>query len=123
MSRATHLLVTDINKLSIFGNELRRLFKSENVYGSYLVGSALERHDYRDIDVRTIFDDEAFEDLKAVIDIGALNHLISIWGQQLTGLPIDYQIMPTSSPENEGRKHPIDVFVGYVNGERKLKND
>ena len=120
ISRATYLLVSDINKLSIFGGELKRMFPAEGVYGSFLVGSALEKPEYRDVDVRTIFSDDAFKKLEKVIDIGAINHLVSVWGQQLTGLPIDYQVMAASHPDNKGKKHPIDMFSGYVNGRRDV---
>jgi hypothetical protein len=66
----------------------------------YLVGSALERKDWRDVDVRLILDDEVWETL----ELGNPGHehqngkwvalclAFSALGKQMTGLPIDFQI-------------------------------
>lgn len=72
-------------------------------YGCYLVGSSLERQDWRDVDVRLIMDDEDFatafpnvegrnweHDSKWLLTITS----ISAWLSQQTGLPVDFQIQP-----------------------------
>lgn len=123
MSRATYLQVTDVNTLNLWARELTALFPDTiEQYGVYLVGAAVQRPDFRDVDVRHILSDQAFSDLEKTVDVGCLNHIVSIWGQKLTGLPIDYQVQPISSPENQGGKHPLHMFTGYVNGKgRKLR--
>ena len=69
----------------------------------YLVGSALERPDFRDVDVRVLYDDKRFDrefgdgygkrvgrfDPRRV---RYLNAALSTWGQRETGLPIDFQV-------------------------------
>lgn len=68
-------------------------------FGCYLVGSSLERRDFRDVDVRCIMADEAFDRMFPMQ--GAPQHdarwsliccAISLWLKQRTGLPIDFQI-------------------------------
>jgi hypothetical protein len=71
-------------------------------YGCYLVGSALERPDWRDVDVRCILQDDQF----ATLFPSAGQHwehddrwllltvAISAWLSKQTGLPIDFQFQP-----------------------------
>jgi hypothetical protein len=72
-------------------------------YGCYLVGSSLERADWRDVDVRFIMDDEEFaklfpnayetaweQDTRWLL----INTSISEHLSKVTGLPIDFQIQP-----------------------------
>lgn len=72
----------------------------------YLVGSALERPDWRDIDVRLMMGDDAFKALFP--DAGLSGHwefdarwlvmtvAISGWLSKETGLPVDFQFQPSS---------------------------
>ncbi len=57
-------------------------------YGVFLVGSCLDRPDFRDVDVRCILPDEEFAVLPIVF---TLNACVSEWMRQRTGLPIDFQ--------------------------------
>jgi hypothetical protein len=78
----------------------------EGVGGCYLVGSALVRPDWRDVDVRLILDDDAF--MAEFPDCYSVNHYehnarwllltvsISEYLSLRTGLPIDFQIQPQS---------------------------
>lgn len=71
-------------------------------FGCYLVGSAIERPDWRDVDVRFIMEDDAFD--KLFPDAGPnwesdprwllLITSISGWLSKATGLPVDFQIQP-----------------------------
>ena len=61
---------------------------------TYLVGSSLDKDDYRDIDVRTILEDERFDELFggreffwSITCLGIATYLT-----QVSGLPVDYQI-------------------------------
>jgi len=74
----------------------------ESVGCCYLVGSALERADWRDVDVRYIMADAAFESLFPRAgqhwehDPRWLLFTVSIaaWLAEYTALPIDFQIQP-----------------------------
>ncbi|HXH59090.1 hypothetical protein [Iamia sp.] len=74
--RATHLRVDQVRALDHFCHLLKVTFDET----PYLVGS---------VDVRIPIDDEAFEVIP--MDVLDLNMLLSRWGQQVTGLPIDCQ--------------------------------
>jgi hypothetical protein len=75
-------------------------------YGCYLVGSALERQDWRDVDVRYILSDENFaREFPDVSDNSSafwehdpkwllMTISISQWLSSMTGLPIDFQFQP-----------------------------
>jgi hypothetical protein len=85
-------------------------------YGCYLVGSALERQDWRDVDVRYILQDAEFQKLFP----NAHEHCweqdprwllltvsISAWLSKVTGLPVDFQFQPQS--------HANDKHKGFRN--------
>lgn len=71
-------------------------------YRCYLVGSALERGDWRDVDVRYIMEDEEFsvlfpnagqqweQDPRWLLLTVSISERLS----RITGLPIDFQIQP-----------------------------
>ncbi len=76
-------------------------------YGCYLVGSCMEKADWRDVDVRFIMADEKFAELFPSVDISIdtaiwefdprwllLTISITEWLRKQTGLPIDFQIQP-----------------------------
>lgn len=75
-------------------------------YGSYLVGSALERPDGRDVDIRMIMPDEEFDrEFPGTRETGTwefnprwllLTVAISEWLRKQTGLPVDFQFQPQS---------------------------
>lgn len=92
--------------------------------GVYLVGSCLERPDYRDVDLRAIVSDAEFARLFGT-DHGAFNALwsvmcagISAWLRDRTGLPIDFQIQQrTSANENhDGERHALGIALHYAGG-------
>lgn len=90
--------------------------------GAYccLVGSALERADWRDVDVRLMLDDAAFAQLFPDADVeGARWEFDPRWlllttaiSRQLsaqTGLPIDFQFQPNSHANawHKGRRNSL----------------
>lgn len=88
-ARATYLLQSDFERLEEWCRNVRRIFKRP----PYLVGSATQRPDYRDVDLRMILSDEDFDEAWCdVVKVRLMNRAISVWGQQETGLPIDFQI-------------------------------
>ncbi len=95
-----------------------------NNYGIYLVGSALVRRDYRDVDVRMILGDEEFAALFGSANRPDMNALwsltcssIACWLGVQTGLPIDFQIQQMTSaneefPRKDGfERHHLGQFV------------
>ena len=93
--------------------------------GCFHVGSSLERRDYRDVDVRYIMKDEAWDKLFGTNlpdrpDMNALWSLmcagISCWLQQQTGLPVDFQIQRASNAnaEHPGKRHLLGMFLRPV---------
>lgn len=99
----------------------------------YLVGSSTERADYRDVDVRCILDDDAFDKLFPGLGVDAKTSLmqldakwsvicssISLYLSQHSGLPVDFQIQQQSaasatfSIRKGHRRHPIGIFINRV---------
>ncbi|MFJ6416491.1 hypothetical protein [Paeniglutamicibacter sp. NPDC091659] len=93
MSRSTFLLHTEQQLVDDFSATINDIFGDY----PYLVGSALERPDYRDIDLRIILADDEFDELYALVNIEMIGIAISLWGQKATGLPIDFQIQRRSN--------------------------
>lgn len=91
----------------------------EHSYGLYMVGSALERPNWRDVDLRLIFSDAYFEEMFP----GAGQHWehdplwllltvsISAWLSQVSGLPIDFQFQPQThaNERHKGRRNAIGL--------------
>ncbi len=91
--------------------------------GLYLVGSCLERPNWRDVDVRLIMDDAQFT--RDFPDAGPVDHgrwefdpkwllltiSISAHLSKLTGLPIDFQFQPQShaNARHHGRRNALGM--------------
>jgi hypothetical protein len=89
-------------------------------FGCYVVGSALERPDWRDVDVVLILEDKQFSrEFPAVGDFSTggfefdtkwLLHTVALseWLSAQTGLPIDFKIQPQTWANNRhnGTRHP-----------------
>jgi hypothetical protein len=89
-------------------------------FGCYLVGTASERQQYRDVDVRFIMADKKFDRLeKAVKGVGMafLGIAIGQYLASLTGLPIDFQFQRQTEANHyhgDKRRNPL--------GHRSLRN-
>lgn len=105
--RNRYLLVSEVDVLRAWGRDLYRLFDEM----PYLVGSSLQRADYRDVDVRIILDDDRYASLVAVMNPKLLTLSLSLWGQKVTGLPIDCQVqaMTAANEEFDGPRDPIGL--------------
>jgi len=106
----------------------RQICEAFGLYGCYLVGSALQRPDWRDVDVRFIMPDEEFARLfpDAVIfpdGNGAWEQdprwcllvvSISAWLSKITGLPVDFQFQPQTHANacHKGIRNAIGLHVG-----------
>lgn len=109
--------------LELAAQHLRDAFgdKEDPYCGIYVVGSSLERPDWRDVDVRYMLGDENFARLFP--NAGehwewdprwlVMTAAISKWLSDQTGLPIDFQFQPAShanGPRHErGRRNPIGL--------------
>lgn len=80
----------------------RQLYEAFNAM-PYLVGSAGRGEDqWRDVDVRILLPEgaawlgevEGLTDAIASLRLRVVNLSISLWGRQVTGLPIDFQFQP-----------------------------
>ena len=90
-SRGSFLILSDFDRLEDWCRMVRVILGG---HGPYLVGSATERADYRDVDLRTILPDATFDRLFRGRSeaVRFLNRGLSVWGQSETGLPIDFQV-------------------------------
>lgn len=89
----------------------------------YLVGSCMERRDYRDVDVRCILPDEEYARL-FTHHPAAAQHLDPLWSllcssislylSQHSGLPIDFQIQSRTkaNAEHKGSRQALGLFFG-----------
>jgi len=84
------------------------------------VGSAYEREDWRDVDVRLIMDDEAFATLFPAVEGETwefdprwllLTVAISQWLSKQTGLSIDFQFQPMThaNTRHHGRRNALGM--------------
>lgn len=113
--RACWVGAPDMFKLEQFGFLLFQAFGEV----PYLVGSCLERRDYRDVDVRIIMADAKYETLFGT----GCGHLTMFWSLlctsiseymgKLTGLPIDFQIQKRSNikaADWDKSRQPLGIF-------------
>ena len=86
----------------------------------YLVGSANETRDYRDIDVRVIMNNDKFDAL-----FGSWNGMkpfqtlvtiaVSAWLTRVTGLPVDFQVQRRSGVKKsdwDKVREPLQIYCG-----------
>lgn len=78
----------------------------------YLVGTAVERQEYRDIDVRVILSDKTYDRLVRAIGQHAVFFLGLAIGQYLasrTDMPIDFQLqrMTEANDRHSGMRNPL----------------
>jgi hypothetical protein len=90
-------------------------------FGCYLVGSALERPDWRDVDVRYIMSDSDFaalfpnagrcweQDARWLLLTISISERLS----KVTGLPIDFQFQPQThaNERHKGPRHSIGLWI------------
>jgi hypothetical protein len=90
-------------------------------FGCYVVGSALDRADWRDVDVRLIMEDDRFSALFP--DAGQhwefnprwllLTISISYWLSKMTGLPVDFQFQPQThaNEQHKGKRSAMGLRI------------
>ncbi len=109
--RATHLHITKLHALE---HECRR-FTAAFGYNAYLVGSALERQDYRDVDLRLMLPDEEYDAFIGANNerLTLLNDALSDWLAARTGLPVDFQFQrrTEANEEHDGRRNAVGLAM------------
>lgn len=122
MKAAGYLTTADLYNLDVACGLIRRAFDGP----PYLVGSAMEKPDHRDVDIRLILDDRAFDSLFGV-DVSSWNpaqlwELLSLalgdYLRQRTGLPIDFQIQRQTEANAKHHKprNPVGMSRTYAGG-------
>ncbi len=90
----------------------------------YLVGSCLERPDFRDVDVVMIIPDEKWRALFGTMDNGEVQPFWSLmmtalseYAAKRTGLRVDFKVQSMSQantvPHDGKRREPIGLFVSH----------
>jgi len=125
--KASHVGAPAIFALTQACQDINRAFGG---FGCYLVGSATERPDWRDIDVRLIMRDEEFRalfpqahdrcgwefDPRWILLTVAISERLS----KVTGLPVDFQFQPQTwaNEHHKGPRHPLGlIFVKRQEGD------
>lgn len=93
----------------------------------YLVGSAMTRADYRDVDVRLMLDDDVFEQLfgPGADDHGEMHRdprwtlictALSEWLSSVSGLLVDFQIQQVTGANNayDGMRNPLGLMRAWT---------
>lgn len=89
----------------------------------YLVGSCMERPDYRDVDVSLMLPDDRFAAIfPNKYALLLLNAVISEWLSTLTGLRIDFKFQDTTraNTEHRGPRNPLGIRAGIFSQESAL---
>lgn len=87
------LLHSEQQLLSDWAVYVEQLFNGESVYQ---VGSSVTsnrtKEPHRDVDMRVMLKPKDFKALQKIVNIDRLSLAVSIWGQKVTGMPIDFQV-------------------------------
>jgi hypothetical protein len=99
----------------------RDICEAFNGYGCYVVGSVLDKPDWRDVDIRFIMKDEDFAKLFPnagqhwehdarwlLMTVSISEHL-----SKITGLPIDFQFQPQThaNDRHKGKRSAIGLRI------------
>lgn len=105
--RMLHLTTFDQYHLAQAIRPLREAFG----FGStFLVGSVMQRRDFRDVDIRVILDDDEFDAVfgtrKALWSVFC--YAVTAWLRAETGLPIDFQVQrfTEANEQHSGQGYP-----------------
>lgn len=109
-TRSTFLLMSDFERLE----EWCRLVEVVmDHHTTYLVGSTSRTPDYRIVDLRCILPDRTFDKRwHDRVKVRLFNRAMSIWGQQETRLPIDFQVQRMTEANEQFGGQPRNP-MGY----------
>lgn len=126
--RSAQILGADMNRANYIGapeffelNQACVILTEAFGHNVYLVGSSIERRDYRDVDVRCILEDDEYTRLFTDPLFTTHNPLwslmccsISLWLSKRTGLKIDFQFQQqtTANDTYPARpRHALGIFL------------
>lgn len=116
--RGSSLGPTEMYLLNHWAGALCRAFADPDGHLNhpYLVGSAARGEAFRDVDVRLMLDDDEFERVTggSAARLAALNVAFTLWGQQATGLPIDFQLQDTTATNAEHNGVRNALGIGFA---------
>lgn len=92
--RSHYLHITQYRILNDWLCLVNAMFGMDTHFGLYLVGGVLTDPAYTDVDIRLIMADEVYAARYDDAKRKYLNLCVSLWGQRVTGLPIDFQLQP-----------------------------
>lgn len=105
-----------------WADNLRGMFNEVMVYQ---VGTSLDlvKKPYRDVDVRVMLEPKDFKKLKQLVNVDRLNLAVSVWGQQVTGLPIDFQVQDRiyANKTHKGHRSAIGIRRAPILGDGQPK--
>lgn len=81
---------------------------------AYLVGSVLDRPDFRDVDVRMMLNDKDFKTMfPNEYAHKFFNAVVSEWMSNRTGLPIDFQFQDhtEANAKHGGKRNPLGLVA------------
>ena len=95
-------------------NQVCRVLVEAFGWNIFLVGSSMERRDYRDVDVRCILDDADYQRMFPGGQGAAwalLCAALSEWLSARTGLPVDFQFQEqtVANAEFQGRRSALGI--------------
>lgn len=113
MTRHCYLSTVELHRLDRACRDLWNVARN-NDGGVYLVGSVNQRADFRDVDVRLILPDTAFDRMfGGERDLWALfSYAVSRQLGTDTGLPVDFQVQrQTQANEYRGSRNPLGLIA------------
>lgn len=124
--KASYVGAPAVFRLELACQQVQDAFGAD-AYGIYLVGSALERPDWRDVDLVLIMPDEGFRSLfPAVVHLenASWEHdprwLLMVSGisrflSDASGLPVDFKFQPQSyaNARHKGRRDAVGMRIAH----------
>lgn len=100
---ASYLSPPEIHRLDIAVRPIKQALGTP-----FLVGSVLQRRDYRDVDVRVLLDDADYDLIPDPL-IRLIGYLGSEYLRGATGLPVDFQIQrrTDANEQHDGIRNPL----------------
>lgn len=123
--KASHVGAPAVFALELACQELNRAFAGNGAGHCYLVGSALDRADRRDIDIRLMLPDDEFDRLFPAAQKRYWEHDprwiimvvgISKWLSDLSGLPVDFQFQRQSNANERHRGRRDAMGMIFASG-------
>lgn len=93
---------------------VEELFNGESAYHVGSSVSASQAKSHRDVDVRVMLKTADFKRLRTILNVDRLALAISLWGQQVTGMPIDFQIQDVEYANKYHTGYRSAVSIGGV---------